>query len=451
MSATTKKRHAWSAWPRTPRLTSSSLGSTTTAYSYDADGQRLTAQIGSTTAASASWNGADELNSYSDAAASMTSASYDAGSLRQSDTITPAGGGSSSQSFVWDTVNNHLLMDSGNAYIYTTGTAPSEQVNLATGAVTYLAADSLGSVRGVVDQSGSLTATTSYDAWGNPQTPGGLTSHTPFGYAGGYTDPTGLIYLINRYYDPATGQFISVDPDVGQTGQPYAYTGGDPVNATDPLGLYFREVECNCAFSDEAAFETLLYRFLKITQVLTGGFIQVDRQAGMKLPTGNPKSPWRQRYTDIYFHMNSDFPGRYGFGVTNELKVGAVHWNGRTPRQAAWDRDAMRRHTAIPTGSGKTKWTNMKAIPVSFSVWWDAPDFSLASGFDTTTQQKLNEYGILMLQINFDPNAPIWPRKQSKQKSKKEAEEIESGDVDEAGQGADAMFHPCPAVCKVKF
>jgi RHS repeat-associated protein len=31
----------------------------------------------------------------------------------------------------------------------------------------------------------------------------------PFGFAGGYTDPTDLIYLIHRYYDPSTGQFIS--------------------------------------------------------------------------------------------------------------------------------------------------------------------------------------------------------------------------------------------------
>ena len=80
-------------------------------------------------------------------------------------------------------------------------------------------------------------ASTSYDAWGNPETSGGLTSSTPFGFAGGYTDPTGLIYLIGRYYDPATGQFLSVDPLVAETGQPYAYAGSDPVNESDPNGL----------------------------------------------------------------------------------------------------------------------------------------------------------------------------------------------------------------------
>jgi uncharacterized protein RhaS with RHS repeats len=51
-------------------------------------------------------------------------------------------------------------------------------------------------------------------------------------------DPTGLVYLVHRYYDPATGQFISSDPLVNVTGQPYAYVDDDPVNVTDPLGMW---------------------------------------------------------------------------------------------------------------------------------------------------------------------------------------------------------------------
>jgi RHS repeat-associated protein len=51
------------------------------------------------------------------------------------------------------------------------------------------------------------------------------------------THSDSLWSLVNRYYDPATGQFVSVDPDVAETGQPYAGFGDNPVNATDPLGL----------------------------------------------------------------------------------------------------------------------------------------------------------------------------------------------------------------------
>ncbi len=41
---------------------------------------------------------------------------------------------------------------------------------------------------------------------------------------------------VGRYYDPATGQFLSVDPLVDVTRQPYAYTGDNPVNEADPTG-----------------------------------------------------------------------------------------------------------------------------------------------------------------------------------------------------------------------
>jgi RHS repeat-associated protein len=41
---------------------------------------------------------------------------------------------------------------------------------------------------------------------------------------------------VARWYDPGTGEFMSVDPDLAETGQPYAYAGDDPVNEADPSG-----------------------------------------------------------------------------------------------------------------------------------------------------------------------------------------------------------------------
>jgi len=53
-------------------------------------------------------------------------------------------------------------------------------------------------------------------------------------YASGARRTSG--YAVGRYYDPTTGQFISVDADVDITHQPYAYAGGDPIDNSDPTG-----------------------------------------------------------------------------------------------------------------------------------------------------------------------------------------------------------------------
>ena len=54
----------------------------------------------------------------------------------------------------------------------------------------------------------------------------------------GGTSTLGTTSLVERYYDPATGQFLTVDPLVDETGQSYVYAGDDPVNESDPSGLY---------------------------------------------------------------------------------------------------------------------------------------------------------------------------------------------------------------------
>ncbi len=94
-----------------------------------------------------------------------------------------------------------------------------------------------GEARALLGATGSVDETLSYGAFGATVSQTGAAA-TPFQYAGGYEDATsGLYYLINRYYDPATGQFLSADPLVNFTGQPYEYAQNDPVNSMDPLGL----------------------------------------------------------------------------------------------------------------------------------------------------------------------------------------------------------------------
>jgi RHS repeat-associated protein len=51
--------------------------------------------------------------------------------------------------------------------------------------------------------------------------------------------PNGLIYYRARYFDPQKGRFLQTDP-VGYSADMnlYTYVGNDPVDRTDPLGMY---------------------------------------------------------------------------------------------------------------------------------------------------------------------------------------------------------------------
>jgi RHS repeat-associated protein len=284
-------------------LTNSTLSGATTSYGYNGDGERLSATQGTTTTASAAWNGAGTLSTYDNSAANMTAASYNGDGLRQSSSSTPTGGSAISQGYVWDAQGAlpQLLMDGTNAYIYAGGVTPAEQVSLATGAVTYLVTDSIGSVRGAVNSSGSLTGTTSYQTWGAPETAGGLNATTPFGFAGGYTDPDGLVYLLARYYDPSAGQFLSVDPMIQQTLQPYGYTAGNPVAQTDPSGMWWQLIKTNYygpyggwqEFYGTGSGSYLQRQLTQILQLVAGVFGVVPTEAWQEWRTVEWIYHWR--------------------------------------------------------------------------------------------------------------------------------------------------------------
>ena len=104
--------------------------------------------------------------------------------------------------------------------------------------------DQIGNVIAQFDPvQGAVLNTYSYDAYGRRECTPCTSGYNPFGYAGQYTDEeSGLVYMRARYYDPSTQQFISRDPSVGVSGQPYVYAGGNPVNATDPTGHFLETV-----------------------------------------------------------------------------------------------------------------------------------------------------------------------------------------------------------------
>jgi RHS repeat-associated protein len=139
-------------------------------------------------------------------------------------------------SYTWDVHGSlpQLLSDGTSQYVYGPGGIVLESVGAST---SYYHHDSLGSTRALTDSTGSAVATSTYTAYGTLAGSTGTVT-TPFMFAGQYQDSeNGLYYLRTRYYDPYTAQFLSRDPLVALTREPYGYVAGDPLNAIDPTGL----------------------------------------------------------------------------------------------------------------------------------------------------------------------------------------------------------------------
>jgi RHS repeat-associated protein len=148
---------------------------------------------------------------------------------------------------IWDAAEPLplLLSDATSFFVYGPSGLPIEQVSGET--VQYLHHDQQGSTRIVTNASGEVAGTTTFDAYGNKLGSTGSAS-SPLGYDAQYTSAdTGLIYLRARTYDPATSQFLTVDPLEPLTKAPYNYAGDDPANRADSSGL-IEEAELPCVW-----------------------------------------------------------------------------------------------------------------------------------------------------------------------------------------------------------
>jgi RHS repeat-associated protein len=131
-----------------------------------------------------------------------------------------------------------LLDDSdGTQTKYLNGEGIDNKLRQATGSnKSYFLSDHLGSVNGLTDATGNLTASNSYDSFGNPTN---TSFPTRYQYTGREFDSfIGLQYNRARWYDPAIGRFISEDP-IGLAGgiNSFAYVQNNPLAFTDGYGL----------------------------------------------------------------------------------------------------------------------------------------------------------------------------------------------------------------------
>ncbi len=129
-----------------------------------------------------------------------------------------------------------VLADGTNTYLY--GNERIAQYDA--GGPEYFLGDTLGSVRQLVDGTGAITLTKSYEPFGEVLTIEG-TGTSVYGFDAEWVDPTGLVYLRARYYASAMGRFVSHDKWNGNSEIPmsfnsWIFTYDNPILNIDPSG-----------------------------------------------------------------------------------------------------------------------------------------------------------------------------------------------------------------------
>lgn len=208
-----------------------------TEYSYDNNGNTIAEQTtplddaaaeGQATEKLYTYDGLNRLIEYTDGE-TTASYRYDANNLRQTKTVNGL-----KTVYTWNGTN--LVKEQGgsvfNTYHYDVTGLHSAVTNEAWWG--YIK-DPHGDVTAVLDMYGGTIANYEYDAFGNQLM--GDTAPNPFGYCGEYLDnETGLIYLRNRYYNSATGRFLTEDPAKDGLNW-YVYCANNPIMFVDPMGL----------------------------------------------------------------------------------------------------------------------------------------------------------------------------------------------------------------------
>ncbi|MFH2067335.1 MAG: RHS repeat-associated core domain-containing protein [Pseudomonadota bacterium] len=127
------------------------------------------------------------------------------------------------------------------AYIYLNGELLAKvDGNSTSESIYYYHNDHLGTPQKLTNTNGIVVWAADYDPFGTATVSAGSTIENNMRFPGQYYDAeTGLHYNYYRYYDPSIGRYLTPDP-IGLAGgiNLYAYVGGNPVNYSDPFGLW---------------------------------------------------------------------------------------------------------------------------------------------------------------------------------------------------------------------
>ena len=217
------------AYDANNRLLSETVGDTATAYTYDANGNTLTAGDKTYT-----YNTRGQQTGYSNGTTAAAYA-YNPSGLRNVKTV-----GGSTKYFVYNGMNivyeyTESVAD-GVAYFYGLNRTHNSEGEI------YLY-NAHGDVVQLV-KNNAVVASYTYDAFGNLTSQIGE-SDNPFLYCGEYYDAeTQTYYLRARYYNPANGRFTQQDAWAYMDASDplslnlYAYCGNNPIMYVDPSGNF---------------------------------------------------------------------------------------------------------------------------------------------------------------------------------------------------------------------
>jgi len=150
-------------------------------------------------------------------------------------------GTTTTTNFLYDADNLIEEVDpSGNVLARYTQTQDIDEplAMLRSGATSYYNADALGSVTSLANGAGTLAQTYTFDSFGKTTASSGSLTN-PFRFTGREFDSESSLYFMRaRYFDPATGRFVSEDPARFPGGiNFYTYVENNPVNLIDPFGF----------------------------------------------------------------------------------------------------------------------------------------------------------------------------------------------------------------------
>jgi RHS repeat-associated protein len=212
-----------------------------TTYSYDAAGNRRLQKPSAGTSTTYTWNDDNRLAAVASTPSTITSTtnySYDTDGLRVT---------AGAIRHNWDGQNQLEERDSSNNLLVEYTFEPQQYGNLISqrqGSNSYFYQfDGLGSTDTLTDISQTDPNVYAYQAYGTLATLAKqpvANNLTFVGRLGYYNDTaTNLIYVRNRWYDPSTATWTSRDPIgfAGGDANLNRYVGNNPVNATDPSGF----------------------------------------------------------------------------------------------------------------------------------------------------------------------------------------------------------------------